>query len=473
MVVVPILTRERPDETAAGSRPRMARSPEAREEEAVGLARAIDLEPVYSSVVTVADPRPATLIGSGKVEELAAIVKQEEAELVVVDHPLTPVQQRNLEKALNAKVLDRTGLILEIFGERARTKEGTLQVDLAHLNYQKGRLVRSWTHLERQRGGAGFLGGPGETQIEADRRVLQDKIIKLKRELETVRRTRDLHRAKRKKVPFPVVALVGYTNAGKSTLFNRLTGADVLAEDMLFATLDPTLRRVRLPHGTPVILSDTVGFISNLPTHLVAAFRATLEEVVEADLVIYLRDISDPDTAAQAEDVDRILADLGVDVDDKDRVLEVWNKVDRLGEAERARLLGGESTGRPPVAELTRAFGIDVARWVTPVFGFGIALAGLSGVLAAPMRAIHPLMGADLIIVVFAVVVIGGLGSIFGSVAAGFGIGLIQAWGEAYTSALIPGEFAAIVSSVLVFVVMAAVLLWRPSGLFGREEQMT
>ncbi len=328
----------------------MARSPEAREEEAVGLARAIDLEPVHSSVVTVADPRPATLIGSGKVEELAAIVKQEEAELVVVDHPLTPVQQRNLEKALNAKVLDRTGLILEIFGERARTKEGTLQVDLAHLNYQKGRLVRSWTHLERQRGGAGFLGGPGETQIEADRRVLQDKITKLKRELETVRRTRDLHRAKRKKVPFPVVALVGYTNAGKSTLFNRLTGADVLAEDMLFATLDPTLRRVRLPHGTPVILSDTVGFISNLPTHLVAAFRATLEEVVEADLVIHLRDISDPDTAAQAEDVDRILADLGVDVDDTQRVLEVWNKVDRLGEAERERLVEGEGAGRPPVA---------------------------------------------------------------------------------------------------------------------------
>ena len=223
------------------------------------------------------------------------------------------MQQRNLEKALNAKVLDRTGLILEIFGRRARTKEGTLQVELAHLNYQKGRLVRSWTHLERQRGGAGFLGGPGETQIEADRRLLQDKIIKLKRELETVRRTRDLHRAKRKKVPFPVVAIVGYTNAGKSTLFNRLTGAGVLAEDMLFATLDPTLRRVRLPHGTPVILSDTVGFISDLPTHLVAAFRATLEEVVEADLVLHVRDISDPDTAAQAEDVERILRDLGVD----------------------------------------------------------------------------------------------------------------------------------------------------------------
>ena len=220
------------------------------------------------------------------------------------------MQQRNLEKELNAKVLDRTGLILEIFGERARTKEGTLQVELAHLNYQKSRLVRTWTHLERQRGGAGFLGGPGETQIESDRRVLQDKIIKLKHELETVRRTRDLHRAKRRKVPFPVVALVGYTNAGKSTLFNRLTRADVQAADMLFATLDPTLRRVRLPHGTPIILSDTVGFISDLPTQLVAAFRATLEEVVEADLVLHLRDISDPDTAGGQKPMsERILAD--------------------------------------------------------------------------------------------------------------------------------------------------------------------
>ena len=280
---------------------------------------AIDLEPVHTQIVTIADPRPATLIGTGKLDELAEIVRETKAELVIVDHPLTPVQQRNLEKALNAKVLDRTGIILEIFGRRARTKEGALQVELAHLNYQKGRLVRSWTHLERQRGGAGFLGGPGETQIEADRRVLQDKIIKLKRELETVRRTRDLHRAKRKKVPFPVVAIVGYTNAGKSTLFNRLTGAGVLAEDMLFATLDPTLRRVRLPHGTTVILSDTVGFISDLPTHLIAAFRATLEEVVEADLVLHLRDISDPDTAAQAEDVERILADLGVDASDAKR----------------------------------------------------------------------------------------------------------------------------------------------------------
>ncbi|TIM63086.1 MAG: GTPase HflX, partial [Mesorhizobium sp.] len=336
-----------------------------RHDEAVGLAQAINLDPIHTAVVTVNDPRPATLLGSGKVAEFAEIVKEGRAELVIVDHPLTPVQQRNLEKELNAKVLDRTGLILEIFGERARTKEGTLQVDLAHLNYQKGRLVRSWTHLERQRGGAGFLGGPGETQIESDRRVLQDKINKLKHELETVRRTRDLHRAKRKKVPFPVVAIVGYTNAGKSTLFNRLTGAGVLAEDMLFATLDPTLRRVRLPHGTPVILSDTVGFISDLPTHLIAAFRATLEEVVEADLVIHLRDISDPDTAAQAEDVERILADLGVDAGDSRRVIEVWNKIDRLDEGNRERLLadGIDGSKAPPIAiSAATGEGIDVLK---------------------------------------------------------------------------------------------------------------
>ncbi|MER8388238.1 GTPase HflX [Mesorhizobium sp. M1428] len=351
VVIVPVLTRQpRGDDDT--NRPRLTRSAEARRDEAVGLASAIDLDLVHTAVVTVNDPRPATLLGSGKVAEFAEIVKEGHAEVVIVDHPLTPVQQRNLEKELNAKVLDRTGLILEIFGERARTKEGTLQVDLAHLNYQKGRLVRSWTHLERQRGGAGFLGGPGETQIESDRRVLQDKITKLKHELETVRRTRDLHRAKRKKVPFPVVAIVGYTNAGKSTLFNRLTGAGVLAEDMLFATLDPTLRRVRLPHGTPIILSDTVGFISDLPTHLVAAFRATLEEVVEADLIIHLRDISDPDTAAQAEDVERILADLGVDAGDNKRVIEVWNKIDRLDEGNRARLLADGADGKkaPPIA---------------------------------------------------------------------------------------------------------------------------
>ncbi|WP_214472579.1 GTPase HflX [Mesorhizobium sp. dw_380] len=351
VVIVPVLTRQpRGDDDT--NRPRLTRSAEARHDEAVGLARAINLDLIHTAVVTVNDPRPATLLGSGKVEEFAEIVREGHAEVVIVDHPLTPVQQRNLEKELQAKVLDRTGLILEIFGERARTKEGTLQVELAHLNYQKGRLVRSWTHLERQRGGAGFLGGPGETQIESDRRVLQDKIIKLKHDLETVRRTRDLHRAKRKKVPFPVVAIVGYTNAGKSTLFNRLTGAGVLAQDMLFATLDPTLRRVRLPHGTPIILSDTVGFISDLPTHLIAAFRATLEEVVEADLVIHLRDISDPDTAAQAEDVERILADLGVDASDSKRVIEVWNKIDRLDEGNRSRLLADAADGSkgPPIA---------------------------------------------------------------------------------------------------------------------------
>lgn len=352
VVVVPVLSRGQGDDDAVGQqgRPRPARSPEARHAEAIGLARAIELDIVHSAIVNVADPRPATLLGSGKVAELAAVVAENKAGLVIVDHPLTPVQQRNLEKQFNAKVLDRTGLILEIFGRRARTKEGTLQVELAHLNYQRGRLVRSWTHLERQRGGAGFLGGPGETQIESDRRLLQEKIIKLKRELETVRRTRDLHRAKRKKVPFPVVSIVGYTNAGKSTLFNRLTGAGVLAEDMLFATLDPTLRRVRLPHGTVIILSDTVGFISDLPTHMVAAFRATLEEVVEADLIVHLRDISDPDSAVQAKDVESILADLGVEAADSNRVVEVWNKIDQLDGGNRARLLGEAGNASPAAA---------------------------------------------------------------------------------------------------------------------------
>ena len=351
-VVVPVLKQGRGRGAASDGAISTTRSPESRLEEASGLAEAIDLDVVYGAVVPINDPRPATLLGTGKIEEIKAKLDEHDSGLVIVDHPLTPVQQRNLEKAWNVKVIDRTGLILEIFGRRASTKEGTLQVDLAHLNYQKGRLVRSWTHLERQRGGAGFLGGPGETQIEADRRALQEKIIKLKRELETVRRTRDLHRAKRKKVPFPVVAIVGYTNAGKSTLFNRLTGAGVLAEDMLFATLDPTLRRVRLPHGTPIILSDTVGFISDLPTHLVAAFRATLEEVVEADLIIHLRDISDPDTAAQAEDVEQILADLGVDASNADRVIEVWNKIDRLDDSNRERLLDEAAGGQkgPPIA---------------------------------------------------------------------------------------------------------------------------
>lgn len=350
LVIVPVLPRHFRDDRDAASQPALERSAEARRDEAVGLSLAIALEPVHVAIVAVNDPRPATLIGSGKVDEFAQIVADEKIEVAIVDHPLTPVQQRNLETALKCKVLDRTGLILEIFGHRARTKEGTLQVELAHLNYQKGRLVRSWTHLERQRGGAGFLGGPGETQIEADRRMLQEKILRLKRELETVRRTRDLHRAKRKKVPFPIVAIVGYTNAGKSTLFNRLTGAEVLAQDMLFATLDPTLRRLRLPHGTEVILSDTVGFISDLPTHLIAAFRATLEEVVDANIIVHLRDISDPDTAAQAQDVERILDDLGVDANDSERVIEVWNKIDLLDEANRERLLAQASTAAGPVA---------------------------------------------------------------------------------------------------------------------------
>lgn len=334
------------------------RSDDARLEEAKGLARAIDLDIVHSDIVQVSAPRPATLLGSGKVDMIAEIIEETHAELVIVDHALTPVQQRNLEKAWNAKVLDRTGLILEIFGRRAQTKEGTLQVELAHLTYQKGRLVRSWTHLERQRGGGGFLGGPGETQIESDRRALQEKILRIKRELETVVRTRALHRSKRRKVPHPIVALVGYTNAGKSTLFNRMTGAGVVAEDMLFATLDPTLRRIRLEHGEMVILSDTVGFISNLPTHLVAAFRATLEEVVEADLILHIRDISDPDTAAQAEDVHAIMADLGIERGDTKRIVEVWNKIDLLDEPgrESAQRLSAAATGNEhpiPVSAIT------------------------------------------------------------------------------------------------------------------------
>ncbi len=332
VVVVPVLKQARAARTAqADNAISVTRPPESRLEEAKGLALAIDLDVVNGSIVPINDPRPATLLGTGKIEEILALLDELNAGLVIVDHPLTPVQQRNLEKAWNAKVIDRTGLILEIFGRRASTKEGTLQVELAHLNYQKGRLVRSWTHLERQRGGAGFMGGPGETQIEADRRMLQERIIRLERELEQVVRTRQLHRAKRKKVPHPIVALVGYTNAGKSTLFNRITGAGVLAEDMLFATLDPTLRRMKLPHGRTVILSDTVGFISDLPTHLVAAFRATLEEVLEADLILHVRDLSDDDNQAQSADVMRILGDLGIgEAEGAERILEVWNKIDRL-----------------------------------------------------------------------------------------------------------------------------------------------
>ncbi len=330
VVIVPVLKktgRQNAEIIAATS----TRSDESRLEETIGLALAIDLEVVHGMIVPVAQPKPGTLLGSGKIEEIGHLLSEHNAGLVIIDHPLTPVQQRNLEKEWNCKVIDRTGLILEIFGRRASTKEGTLQVELAHLNYQKGRLVRSWTHLERQRGGAGFMGGPGETQIEADRRLLQEKIVKLEKELEQVRRTRQLHRAKRKKVPHPIVALVGYTNAGKSTLFNRITGAGVLAEDMLFATLDPTLRRMKLPHGRMVMLSDTVGFISDLPTHLVAAFRATLEEVLEADLILHVRDLADPDNQVQAQDVVRILDDLGIDEKARsERIIEIWNKIDLL-----------------------------------------------------------------------------------------------------------------------------------------------
>jgi GTP-binding protein HflX len=306
------------------------RDGEARKDEAIGLAHAIDLDVVLSLTVTLPKAKASTLLGSGKVDEVASLIKQYEAELVIVDHALSPIQQRNLEEAWHCKVIDRTGLILEIFGKRASTKEGVLQVELAHLNYQKGRLVRSWTHLERQRGGGGFMGGPGETQIESDRRMLQSRISSLERELEQVRRTRQLHRSKRQKVPHPIVALVGYTNAGKSTLFNKITGADVLAHDMLFATLDPTLRKMSLPLGRSVILSDTVGFISDLPTHLVAAFRATLEEVLEADLILHVRDMTDPDHEIQANDVMQILSTLGLKDKENANIIEVWNKLDDL-----------------------------------------------------------------------------------------------------------------------------------------------
>ncbi len=302
----------------------------------MGLAHAIDLQVVEGLIVPLASIRPATLFGKGKVEEIAEHISAAEAELAIVDGKLTPVQQRNLEKAWACKVIDRTALILEIFGARARTREGKLQVELAALDYQKGRLVRSWTHLERQRGGFGFLGGPGESQIEIDRRLIRDRIAKLKRELETVTRTRSLHREKRKRVPYPIIALVGYTNAGKSTLFNRLTGADVVAADALFATLDPTMRGLKLPSGALVILSDTVGFVSDLPTELIAAFRATLEEVLEADILLHIRDISHPDSTAQKADVESVLKALFEEM--PENIIEVLSKIDRLPEAERIHL---------------------------------------------------------------------------------------------------------------------------------------
>lgn len=337
-MLVPVLSRAKSADAQAG-RPGALHSPEEKLIEAVGLAEAIGLNVVRATTVPLTQPKAGTLFGSGKIEEIAALVRDLEAELVIVDHAVTPVQQRNLEKAWSVKVLDRTGLILEIFGARARTREGRLQVELAHLSYQKGRLVRAWTHLERQRGGAGFLGGPGEAQIELDRRMLQNRIDAIRRELGQVVRTRELHRAGRRKVPYPTVALVGYTNAGKSTLFNALTGAGVHAEDQVFATLDPTMREVQLEGGRRIILSDTVGFISELPTMLVAAFKATLEEVLEADLILHVRDIAHPETEAQAHDVRSILADLGVDLEAASgRVLEVWNKMDLLPEDARREM---------------------------------------------------------------------------------------------------------------------------------------
>lgn len=347
---------------------RKRRLPEHGLAEAVSLAGALPgLTVAGAEVVRIARAQPGLLFGSGKVEELHARFEALGVDLVLVDGPVSPVQQRNLEKEWGVKLLDRTGLILEIFADRARTREGVLQVELAALSYQRTRLVRAWTHLERQRGGFGFVGGPGETQIEADRRAIDDQVIKLKRQLDRVVKTRELHRAARRKVPFPVVALVGYTNAGKSTLFNRLTGAEVLAKDMLFATLDPTMRGVTLPSGAKIILSDTVGFISDLPTQLVAAFRATLEEVLEADLICHVRDISHPETAEQAADVSEIMASLGVDA--ATPVIEVWNKLDLVDPAARAALLAQTGAGRAPVVPVSALTGEGVARLVDMVAG--------------------------------------------------------------------------------------------------------
>jgi GTP-binding protein HflX len=341
-----------PDREGRGS----ARDPEARVDEAVGLAQALDLEVRETMIAPLRRLTPATLFGGGKVDEVGALVAATELDVVVVDDALSPVQQRNLERAWKAKVIDRTGLILEIFARRARTREGRLQVELARLTYERSRLVRTWTHLERQRGGFGVMGGPGETQIETDRRIIAEKIGKLKRELDEVRRTRTLQRSARRRVPFPSVALVGYTNAGKSTLFNRLTEAEVVAKDLLFATLDPTLRSLKLPDGRPAILSDTVGFISDLPHELVEAFRATLEEVREADVILHVRDVASAESRAQAEDVRAVLERLGVEMDER-RILEVWNKADLLAPEDRAGVSGDARRAHPPAVVVSAVTG--------------------------------------------------------------------------------------------------------------------
>ncbi len=336
-MLVPVRASHRSAAGNGGGLATVTHSPQDRLAESVGLVRAIQLDVVAEEIVPLPQPRPATLFGSGKVAELGALIGERQATLAIVDHGLSPVQQRNLEKAWSCKVLDRTGLILEIFGQRAATREGRLQVELAHLTYQKSRLVRTWTHLERQRGGFGFLGGPGEAQIETDRRLIDERIAAIRKELAVVVKTRGLHRASRNRVPIPIVAIVGYTNAGKSTLFNRLTGAAVSAKDQVFETLDPTMRELRLPGGRRAILSDTVGFISDLPHALVAAFRATLEEVVGADLILHVRDISHAETEAQRHDVEAVLGELGLDTGAAEGpVLEVWNKADRLSPSERA-----------------------------------------------------------------------------------------------------------------------------------------